>query len=120
MGSLSRLRRDVESLAPRGGAWAKDSIELLQAEGLAAIHWYDPDVSAGSRAEDIVESCAHFGVPPPSAMNAAVITEAHAALRALRSALRAEGPSPRWATHYDPSSPRGTFARLRDRLSPGV
>jgi hypothetical protein len=92
------------------------SIELLQAEGLTAIHWYDPDVSVEARAADITESCAAFGVPPPPTMNATTIAETSAALRALRAALRTPDASAPWSAHYDAASPRGSFERLRDAL----
>lgn len=123
-GFWGRIARGAEPSAlnaaharPARGWSGEGSIDLLQAEGLTAIHWYDPDVSLETRAADITESCAAFGVPPPAAMSTTTIMETSDVLRALRAALRRHGPDVPFCADYDAASLRATFEELLAALS---
>jgi hypothetical protein len=93
-----------------------DSTDLLRAEGLAAIHWYDPDLSEEARCLDAVESCARFGVTPPDTLTPATAREVSVVLRALRTRLRALAPGSAFRTTFDPECPRRSFERLHRSL----
>jgi hypothetical protein len=62
-----------------------DRRELLVAEALAAVHWYDPAIDDADLCLDVAERCAAFGVEPPSSVTPGRVAGARAALGHLRA-----------------------------------
>lgn len=87
--------------------------EMLVAEGLANIHWYDPFVEGDSRCEDIAESCSQFGVVPPPTLAAERVNQTHRVLVGLRAAWRNAGPGAALTVPFAPRAPSRSFEALR-------
>jgi hypothetical protein len=86
--------------------------EMLVAEGLTGIHWYDPFVDGDARCEDIAQSCSAFGVRPPPTLDAARAVEAHRVLVGLRAAWRSAGSCAPLTIPFAANAPSRSFAAL--------
>ncbi|MFO0547252.1 MAG: hypothetical protein U0271_02630 [Polyangiaceae bacterium] len=114
-----RVARGIDpSVANARRAWARDAehAELLVAEGLAAVHWFDPLESGASQCASIAESCRSFGVEPPAsttdADRAELVIEV---LRRLRARWRESGSEDGRAVmelELAPTEPEASFARI--------
>lgn len=88
--------------------------ELLAAEGLAAIHWFDPDVTPTQRCEDAAARCREFGAEPPTTLVEARAVRVSEVLRAARAAFRESGGS--IDATFDPRMPEAGFDALEAAL----
>lgn len=88
--------------------------ELLAAEGLAAIHWFDPDVAPAQRCEDATARCREFGAEPPTTLVEARAARVSEVLRAARAAFRESGG--RIDATFDRRMPEAGFDALEAAL----
>lgn len=94
--------------APRG--FGPEPGELLTAEALAAVHWYDPDAGT-ARLRDVHDRCADFGAVVPETLTLERCERVVQVLRGLRARFRAGGERA-LVLSFDPVTPTRTFERL--------
>lgn len=75
----------------RAESFAEGQTELLEAEGLCLMHWYDPDLSGEARCEQITDACAELRVNPPATLTPERADRACGLARGLRRRWRASG-----------------------------
>jgi hypothetical protein len=99
-----RAGRPPDGFGPNPG-------DLLTAEALAAVHWYDPEAGP-ARLRDIRDRCADFGASVPERLDLARCEEVVRVLRALRARFRAGGERA-LVLRYDVEEPRRGFEGMR-------
>lgn len=77
---------DMEGVRERGRG--PDGGELLTAEALAIVNWYDEDLDGERRCEAVLEACGELRAAPPVALDAARCDRATALLRAIKARCR--------------------------------
>lgn len=96
--------------------FARDQLELLQAEGLCLMHWYDPELSGESRCEQIARACAELAVDPPGTLTPARADRACALARGLRHRFRQLGQPALFELELTPKRPERTLTQLEEML----
>jgi hypothetical protein len=93
------------------GPGGEDRRELLIAEGLATVRWYDPALDDEALCRDVAESCAAFGVEAPENVSPERVAGVRAALCHLRA--RWSGPGRRTLTlAFGADDPEGWLVAL--------
>lgn len=101
--AINREVSEARLLGRRPAGFGRELDDLLTAEALAAVHWYDPGLGP-ARLRDIADRCAEFGAPPPGAHLLADLSPVVAKMRALRAEFRARGERG-LVLHYRPADP---------------
>ena len=99
----------------RPTGFGHDLDELLTAEALCAVHWYDPALGPARR-RDIAARCADFGAPLPDSSALQKLGRVVVVMRALRADFRARGERG-LVLRYRPSDPRRGLHALVRRLA---
>jgi hypothetical protein len=106
----------------RGGdrsyGFGDDLEELLMAEGLTAVHWYDPALEDASVCEDIIDRCAEFGVGPPPTLAPTRVGVVRAVLRAERARFREAGGRRVATFSFDVGNPGASLVDLHGPFMP--
>lgn len=89
-----------------------DVAELLAAEALAAVHWYDPELAPAARLRDLAARAEEFGATLPATVDAERTIEVVHVMRALRASFRAAGERELTLTFW-PDRPARAFEALR-------
>lgn len=107
------VNREVRAARVAGRAargFGADLDELLSAEALSAVHWYDPDLGE-ARLRDVAARCLELGAPLPDGLSLARCEEVVRVARAVRARFRAsEGRG--LALRFVPEAPGQGFRAL--------
>lgn len=89
-----RINAEASRARATGGQYegfGADVAELLAAEALAAVHWYDPELDPAARLRDLEARAEEFGATLPATVDAERTREVVRVMRALRATFRAAG-----------------------------
>lgn len=107
----------IANLRVPGKGFGQDRVELLMAEGLSSIDWFDPQADPLSRCESAREACAELGVAVPAAMTLGRVELVGRVMTDVRTVFRRTRA--RDLGLY-PDEPRRAFFELLERIDRGA
>ena len=101
--AAARLERD------RFSGFGENRRELLMAEGLAAVHWFDTAIEDADLCDVIAERCASFEVEAPTTTNPERVAAVRAAITVVRARWRRCAPNGQLALGFCVDDPEATL-----------